>query len=712
MDNKQVLYKPGEEPAEIWIKLVKLLKKLEEIYPDRLITGLHNNHKKLGEKVTELYRQLNYTSGKEFLKAYGFSVQDGKSGGRPQSVKPEELIAELKKRYPNGTAKTIDEIKKENPDIAANLKTLANSSNELFGMTFVRYLSQEGILTGSKKAVVNANLDYLAALKERYQSNPFSGQLGDFKRINQDINWAEVDVLAKKNGTTLKKYLIAEGIIAGDNSREELDSLLTELKKRYADSENRPFSISELKQQNADLNLSRLSTLITKVHNLSAKDYLTDCGILSAEDAVVEKIENLIQELKNRYSDESGKPESIRELKLQNPDLPIDKLKGWLKGKDTYPTKYLYEHGILKDTGYVRASIEYIENNIEIARKHTYQTVACGSIDLKNINDKGFLISNGCGSEATEISHVLKKYGASIKRKLSSNVDYVVLRSSKMRDDNEDLKLVEEVMALRGENTKSIFLLGREIIKQHKENELRMFASESREEKVHRAIELFDSCVNRVEDLMDKTHTYIEPVAGGDVYCTMHERGDWEGARLFLQELKQHIHKTDMKYDFKGDAEDICRFIQGDLNEMKLQIGKERWFTFDGHLFVRVAIGLAVVCRIFFSPESSANIVFYRDKWEYRGDYRKSKAVAFELTDAYNDGRVLYVTDEGMPYTTKTEGKYRLKIEPEGKEPYILKRKFASEYEAEDYINSRDYSYTICWILDEDGKVVRGFGVM
>ena len=83
-----------------------------------------------------------------------------------------------------------------------------------------------------------------------------------------------------------------------------------------------------------------------------------------------------------------------------------------------------------------------------------------------------------------------------------------------MMDDNEDLKLGEEVRTLRGENTKSVFLLGCEIIKQNKEKKIRLFASESREEKLSGRW-VFDSCVKRAEELMDKTKTYYEPLANG-----------------------------------------------------------------------------------------------------------------------------------------------------------------------------------------------------
>lgn len=72
---KGPLYAPGEEPEGLQELLREVMEKLEEVYPDRVVIGLHADHKRLGKKVTELYRLLQYENGNEFLKAYGFTVK-------------------------------------------------------------------------------------------------------------------------------------------------------------------------------------------------------------------------------------------------------------------------------------------------------------------------------------------------------------------------------------------------------------------------------------------------------------------------------------------------------------------------------------------------------------------------------------------------------------------------------------------------------------
>ena len=94
-----VLYAPGAEPAAIKNRIDRLFEKLDGAYPDKVVIGLHKDHKKWGETVTELYRQLGYPDGNAFLTAYGYSVGTGASG-RPSSVDPDAIIAQLKKLYP------------------------------------------------------------------------------------------------------------------------------------------------------------------------------------------------------------------------------------------------------------------------------------------------------------------------------------------------------------------------------------------------------------------------------------------------------------------------------------------------------------------------------------------------------------------------------------------------------------------------------------
>ena len=59
--------------------LDNLLRNLNEAYPDKVITRLDQDHKKWSEKVTRLYKNIGNDSRNEFLAAYGFTVEEGKS---------------------------------------------------------------------------------------------------------------------------------------------------------------------------------------------------------------------------------------------------------------------------------------------------------------------------------------------------------------------------------------------------------------------------------------------------------------------------------------------------------------------------------------------------------------------------------------------------------------------------------------------------------
>lgn len=131
-------------PADIRKKMDKLFVRLDDAYPDKMISGLNRDHKKLGEAVTALYRALEYGSPKEFLEAYGYTYAPDSKGGRPQT-KHTELIETLQRRHPNG-CDSLGDLKDANPDLAAGIKSLENKSKELFGMSFGKYLRSIGLI--------------------------------------------------------------------------------------------------------------------------------------------------------------------------------------------------------------------------------------------------------------------------------------------------------------------------------------------------------------------------------------------------------------------------------------------------------------------------------------------------------------------------------------------------------------------------------------
>lgn len=138
---------PAQIPDNIRKRMDTLFAKLDEAYPDKVLVRLNQDHREWGRTVTELYRLLGYESPKAFLTAYGYIyANEGDKGGRPKK-NPMEIIEELQRRYPNGTAfTTVDELKAANPDIASRFQSLRNKSNEYFGMPFTQYLRSIGLI--------------------------------------------------------------------------------------------------------------------------------------------------------------------------------------------------------------------------------------------------------------------------------------------------------------------------------------------------------------------------------------------------------------------------------------------------------------------------------------------------------------------------------------------------------------------------------------
>lgn len=134
------IYSPGNEPDRIKDRIKTLFERIDSAYPDKIIVGLHSNHKKMGETVSEIYKALGYESGKDFLEAYGYKCEK-KASGRPKSVDPHAIIKALQGKYPNGSPfDTVDDLFSDNPEYLPKLKSLKNASSEVFGMPLKRYL--------------------------------------------------------------------------------------------------------------------------------------------------------------------------------------------------------------------------------------------------------------------------------------------------------------------------------------------------------------------------------------------------------------------------------------------------------------------------------------------------------------------------------------------------------------------------------------------
>ena len=352
-----VLYAPGAEPAAIKNRIDRLFEKLDGAYPDKVVIGLHKDHKKWGETVTELYRQLGYPDGNAFLTAYGYSVGTGASG-RPSSVDPDAIIAQLKKLYPEGTSMSSGDLQKAHPDIP--WKSLQNKSNEYFGMTLTKYLAKEGILT-SGRAIGPSGIsdekeatELVETLKKRYEGKDKPTELKTLIADNPDLPISSLNkVVSKLFGTTTAAYLTQNGVLQsnkGISDEDKLAAIEKALLERYKEKETLPGNVAQIKQENQDLKLSGIEALVNKVKGVPAKEYFTTLGILPVEKTAEEKLEEIISALKERYIGTSKKAYTISDLSTQNPDLAISSLKKLIKEvHDKTQTEYLSSLGILSE---------------------------------------------------------------------------------------------------------------------------------------------------------------------------------------------------------------------------------------------------------------------------------------------------------------------------------------------------------------------------
>lgn len=344
----EVLYRPGYEPEKTRLRLDRLFEKLDSAYPDKVIVGLHKNHKKWGETVTELYRQLGYPDGNSFLVAYGYTIGTG-AAGRPAND-PMEIVNELKKRYSSGAKYSkMGDLAAENPDLAPKFKNLQNQADKFFGMTLQKYFVQEGILIGKTD---DQCIEIFEALKTRYAAAPYKGKLNDLKAENTDIDWNAINRYYSQSGSkdTFKAFLVKEGIMADQDSSLEnkLAEMTAELKKRYPTGNAFSGTLTKLKTDNSDLSLSSLNSLTMQVHGLSAQDYLIQQGIMEESQSIEGKLAAITEALIERYSSGEKKAYSITDLREQNLDLPISSIGNWSKkvfGQNA--TEYLTEKGVL-----------------------------------------------------------------------------------------------------------------------------------------------------------------------------------------------------------------------------------------------------------------------------------------------------------------------------------------------------------------------------
>ena len=267
----------GNEPENIKKRIVTLFTKLDEAYPDKTIISLSKDHKKWDETAREISKQLGYEDKNAFLIAYGYKIEKA-SPGREKTVFGDEIIAELQRRYPNGSEYTkANDLFAANPDLETKKKTLSNQAKEMFGMPLGKYLISIGLIQRKIQSKEEDTFDYeghlkkfAAEVKKRLVGVDFipysTSKLSDYF-ANMDFQLARRCVKKVYGDTkTLDTYLQEVGALRTPlDENAEMLYCVDILKARYKKSKKLPTKLSELASENPDLPITNLNKYIREV---------------------------------------------------------------------------------------------------------------------------------------------------------------------------------------------------------------------------------------------------------------------------------------------------------------------------------------------------------------------------------------------------------------------------------------------------------------
>ena len=321
----------GAEPANIKKRMDILFAKLDDAYPDKVIRFLLRDHKKWAETVRELYRLLGYPDGDSFLEAYGYTVQRGEAG-RPKTNNYDEVIEELRKRYPDGMpfSKT-SEIIAANPDLKGILKTMQNNANELFGMSVKDYFNQIGLFgLGDKKSQLD---DLIAKLQRRYpEGTVLPNTVAKLKEENPDLPMNRLIYSKEIYGLDVKPYLVQKGLVvaeekpeplvSGDTEEERNEAYLRLLVQRYEGKPDLPVNVSALANANPDIPVRKLNKYIRSKGEQKIERYYIRNRIMRGKDTDLKEYTYCMLSFEETKGDVSGKRYAY--LAGENEYLPGD----------------------------------------------------------------------------------------------------------------------------------------------------------------------------------------------------------------------------------------------------------------------------------------------------------------------------------------------------------------------------------------------------
>lgn len=262
---------------------------------------------------------------------------------------------------------------------------------------------------------------------------------------------------------------------------------------------------------------------------------------------------------------------------------------------------------------------------------------------LEDLNGKNVLIL--CGDLKMEASELAKKYGAVVKRDISDEIDYIITTLKSFNPDNKTKAAIIDYMTDEKNAEKAPLFVDH--YKLRDEARLAYWKSkqdETSKEKLKRAIQIFDTCIAKMNTEIRWDRGYAMPgVDENYQFLAAFYRNnniDMSAVGNFFDHVAKHYDKYDM-YDWDySDSGKLRKELDDIFNTMR---NSDRW-SIGGCVGLRLPVALAIASFVFVDPNADIDLNFARDKWERRGDYHSPKQITLRLSAIFDEGKVYWKT--------------------------------------------------------------------
>ena len=214
----------------------EIQKILLEAYPNKIITGLHNNEKlyrRVNKIVNKRVKELNINK-REYIRSLGY-IYSGEDWGK----KVDEVYVDyfLNKNFPNKTIQNISEITKKSQKVGAYIREVCKKKS----IKQVEYLKQKGYFVLKKR---KSRVESECNISSSFLYNPLSNinkyNIDLIRELNESygVKYAKISEILKISRQALDKLLKKDNFISTfteyeEELEEEIQKIVINLIKNY-----------------------------------------------------------------------------------------------------------------------------------------------------------------------------------------------------------------------------------------------------------------------------------------------------------------------------------------------------------------------------------------------------------------------------------------------------------------------------------------------